>query len=106
MKLWMPLKFSRKKIEKQGGKQMKIVRSNIGCEFNEKYTENGQAPNPFAKFPQEHGIEAQYTLPDSLDQNIVAETRNQSMIKSMLRNFKLPRSPWSETLKIVVYILN
>jgi len=39
-----------------------LVRSDRGGEFYGKYTENGQAPGPFAKFLQEHGIVAQYTM--------------------------------------------
>jgi len=35
-----------------------MVRSNKGGKFYGKYTENGQALGPFAKFLQEHGIVA------------------------------------------------
>ena len=71
--------------------------------------EDGQSPGPFAKFLQEHGIVAQYTMPGSLDQNGVAERRNRTlldMVRSMLSSLKLPKFLWTETLKIAVYILN
>ncbi|MCI90804.1 gag-protease-integrase-RT-RNaseH polyprotein, partial [Trifolium medium] len=45
-------------------------------EYYGRYTKSGQATGPFAKFLQEHGIVAQYTMPGSPDQNGVAERRN------------------------------
>jgi len=45
-------------VEKQSGKQIKIVRSDRGGEYFGRYTDNGQAPGPFAKFLEEHGIVA------------------------------------------------
>jgi len=58
-------KVFKAKVEKQCGKQIKIVRSDRGREYYGRYTENGQAPGPFAKFLQEHGIVNQYTMPCS-----------------------------------------
>ena len=69
-------KVFKEEVEKQCGKQIKIVRSVGAGEFYGKYTENGQAPGPFAKFLQEHGIVAQYTMPSSSNQNDVAKKRN------------------------------
>ena len=37
-------------VEKQCGKQIKIVRSDRGGEYYGRYTENGQAPGLFVKF--------------------------------------------------------
>ena len=85
------------------------MRSDRGGEFYGEYTKNGQAPGLFAKFLEEHGIVAQYTMPGSSNQNGVVERRNRTlmdMVKSMLSNSKLPRSLWNEALKIAVYILN
>uniref|UniRef100_A0A2N9GUX4 Retrovirus-related Pol polyprotein from transposon TNT 1-94 n=1 Tax=Fagus sylvatica TaxID=28930 RepID=A0A2N9GUX4_FAGSY len=62
-------KIFKAEVEKQCGKQIKIVRSDRGGEYYGRYTEDGQAPGPFAKFLQEHGIVAQYTMPGSPDQN-------------------------------------
>ena len=69
-----------------------------GGEYYDRYTENGQAPGPFAKFLQVHGIVAQHTMPNSPDQNGVAERRNRTlvdMVQSMLRNSNLPKFLWT-----------
>uniref|UniRef100_A0A2N9GEG7 Retrovirus-related Pol polyprotein from transposon TNT 1-94 n=1 Tax=Fagus sylvatica TaxID=28930 RepID=A0A2N9GEG7_FAGSY len=102
-------KIFKAEVEKQCGKQIKIVRSDRGGEYYGRYTEDGQAPRPFAKFLQEHGIVAQYTMPGSLDQNGVVERRNRTlldMVRSMLSSSNLPKSLWAEALKTAVYILN
>ena len=85
------------------------MRSNRGEEYYGRYTEDGQAPGPFAKFLQESGIVAQYTMLSSLDQNGVVERRNRTlldMVRSMLSNSNIPKSLWTEALKTAVYILN
>ncbi|RVW58917.1 Retrovirus-related Pol polyprotein from transposon TNT 1-94 [Vitis vinifera] len=56
-------------VEKQNGKQIKIVISDRGGEYYGRYLEDGQSPRPFVKFLQEHEIVAQYTMPGSPDQN-------------------------------------
>jgi transposase InsO family protein len=102
-------KIFKAEVEKQCGKQIKIVRSDRGGEYYGRYIEDGQAPGPFAKFLQEHGIVAQYTMPGSPDQNGVAERRNRTlldMVRSMLSSSNLPKSLWAEALKTAVYILN
>uniref|UniRef100_A0A2N9G0L4 Integrase catalytic domain-containing protein n=1 Tax=Fagus sylvatica TaxID=28930 RepID=A0A2N9G0L4_FAGSY len=73
-------KIFKAEVEKQCGKQIKIVRSDRGGEYYGRYTEDGQAPGPFAKFLQEHGIVAQYTMLGSPDQNGVAERRKPNII--------------------------
>ena len=45
-------------VENQCEKQIQIVRYDRGGEYYGRYTENGQAHSPFAKFLQEHGIVA------------------------------------------------
>ena len=102
-------KVFKAEVENQCGKHIKIVRSDRGGEYYGKYTENGQAHGAFAKFLQENGIVAQYTMPGSPDQNGVAERRNRTlmdMVRSMRSNKKLPQFLWTETLKTAVYILN
>ena len=54
-------------VEKQCDKQIKIVKTDRGGEYYGRYTKDGQAPGPFAKFLQDHGIVAQYTMPGSPD---------------------------------------
>ncbi|KAJ9692948.1 hypothetical protein PVL29_011870 [Vitis rotundifolia] len=102
-------KVFKAEVEKQCGKQIKIVRLDRGGEYYGRYLEDGQSPGPFAKFLQEHGIVAQYTMPGSPDQNGVAERRNRTlldMVRSMLSSSKLPKFLWTEALKTAVYILN
>ena len=102
-------KIFKAEVEKQCGKQIKIVRSDRGGEYYGRYTEDGQAPGPFAKFLQEHGIVAQYTMLGSPDQNGVAERRNRTlldMVRIMLNGSNLPKSLWTQALKTAVYILN
>lgn len=85
------------------------MRSDRGGEYYGRYTKDGQAPRPFAKFLQEHEIVAQYTMPGSPDQNGVAERRNRTllnMVWSMLSSSNLPKSLWTESLKTTVYISN
>jgi len=102
-------KVFKAEVEKQCEKQIKIVRSDRGGEYYGRYTEDGQAPGPFVKFLQEHGIVAQYTVPGSPDQNGVAERRNRTlldMVRSMRSNVKLPQFLWIDALKTAAYILN
>ncbi|XP_052734083.1 uncharacterized protein LOC128196632 [Vigna angularis] len=92
-------------IELQCGKKIKIVRSDRGGKYYGRYTENGQAPGLFARFLQEHGIVAQYTMPGSPDQNGVAERRNRTlmdMVRSMRSNSKLPQFLWTKALKTTI----
>ena len=66
-------KVFKAEVEKQSSKQIKVMRSYRGSEYYGKYTENGNTLDPFARFLQEHGIIAQYTMSSSPDQNGVAE---------------------------------
>ena len=43
-------KVFKAEVEKQCDKQIKIVRSNRGGEYYGRYTNDGQATGPFAKF--------------------------------------------------------
>ena len=73
------------------------------------YTENGQAPSPFAKFLQEHGIVAYHTMPCSPNLNGVAKRRNRTLVNmvwSMLSNSNLHKFLWIGALKTTSYILN
>ena len=102
-------KVFKTEVEKQCGKQIKIVRTDRGGEYYGRYTEDGKAPGPFAKFLQEHGIVTQYNMPGFPDQNGVVERRNRTlldMVRSMLSSSKLPKFLWTEALKTIAYILN
>ncbi|RVW91499.1 Retrovirus-related Pol polyprotein from transposon TNT 1-94 [Vitis vinifera] len=102
-------KVFKAEVEKQYGKQIKIVRSDRGGEYYGRCLEEGQSPGSFAKFLQEYGIVAQYTMSSSPDQNGIAERRNRTlldMVRSILSSSKLPKFLWTEALKTSVYILN
>ena len=53
------------------------MRSNRGGEYYGKYDETGHNLGPFARFLQDNGIIAQYTMPGMPQQNGVAERRNE-----------------------------
>ena len=64
---------------------------------------------PFAKYLQDCGIIAQYTMLGSPEQNGVAERRNRTlkdMMRSMMSRSNLPEYFWGEVIKIANYILN
>ena len=85
------------------------MRSDRGGEYYGRYIVSGQLPGPFAMFLTEEGIIAQYSMPDTPQQNGVAERRNQTlmdMVRSILGYSSVPISLWSEALKTAVYILN
>jgi len=96
-------KIYKVEVEKQSGKQIKIMRSDKGGEYYGKYTEKGQLLGPFARFLQEHDIVAQYTMLGSSSQNHVVERRNptlKDMMRTMISNTDLLLSLWNEALKL------
>ena len=64
-------KIYKVEVEKQLGKQIKIVKLDTG-----RYTKKGQLYGLFARFLQEQGIVAQYIMPSSPSQNGVAERKS------------------------------
>jgi transposase InsO family protein len=96
-------------LENQHNIKIKLVRSDRGEEYYGRHTPYGQVSGPFARFLQENGIVAQYSMPDDPQQNRVAERRNRilmDMVRSMLSYSTLPIILWMETLKTAVHILN
>ncbi|KAI3812579.1 hypothetical protein L1987_17290 [Smallanthus sonchifolius] len=96
-------------VEKQLDLQIKVVRSDRGGEYYDRHTDVGQAPGPFYEFYKGQGIVNQYTMPDTPQQNGVAERRNMilmNMVRNMLANSSLPSFLWTEALKSTVHILN
>jgi len=59
-------KIFKAEVEKQCGKQIKIVRSNKDEEYYGKYKEDWQAHGLFIKFLQKNWIVAQYIMSGSL----------------------------------------
>ena len=62
-----------------------------------------------ARYLQECGIDAKYTMPGIPQQNGIAERRNRTlldMVRCMLIHSSLPEFLWGEALKTAAYILN
>ena len=81
------------KVELQLGKPIKAMKSDRGGEYYGRYDEIGQNPGPLVKFLLECDIDARYTMPNTLQQNGVAERRNHTlldMVRCMLSNSSLP----------------
>ena len=96
-------------VENQHDKRIKIVRSDRGGEYYGRHTPYGQVPRPFARFLQETGIVAQYSMSGEPQQNGVAERRNRTlmdMVRSMMSYSTLPLGLWMEALKTAIHILN
>ena len=102
-------KIFRTEVEKQLGKVIKVVRSDRGGEYYGKHGDAGQLKGPFAKYIEDSGIVAQFTMTGSPEQNGVAERRNRTlmeMVRSMISRTNLPGFLWGEALKTALYILN
>jgi transposase InsO family protein len=102
-------KIFKAEVENQLDKRIKIVRSDRGGEYYGRHTPFGQVPGPFAKFLQENGIVAQYSMSGEPQQNGVAERRNRTlmdMVRSMMSYSTLPLSLWMEALKTAIHIHN
>ena len=69
------------------------MRSDRGGEYYGSFIEGGQRSGPFAKFLEKNRIMVQYTMPDTPQQNGVAERRNctlMDMVRSMISFSTLP----------------
>jgi len=102
-------KIFKAEVENQHDLKIKIVRSDRGGEYYSRHITYGQVPGPFARFLQENGIAAQYSMPGDPPQNGVAERRNRTlmdMVRSMMSYSTLPVKLWMEALKTAVHILN
>ena len=62
-----------------------------------------------ARYLQECGIDAKYTMPGTPQQNGIVERRNRTlldMVRCMLIHSSLPEFLWGKALKTAAYILN
>ena len=78
-------------------------------EYYGRYNETGHHSGPFAKYLQECGIDAQYTMSGTPQQNEITERENRTlldMVRCMLVNSSLPEFLWGKALKTATYILN
>jgi len=102
-------KIFKAEVENQLDRKIKVVRSDRGGEYYGQHTPYEQVPGPFARFLQENGIVAQYSMLGDPQQNGVAESRNRTlmdMVRSMMSYSTLPLSLWMEALKTAIHILN
>ena len=91
-------------VEKQKENKIKIVRSNRGGEYYDRYILKGQMLGlfaklkgqmlgQFAKFLKKEGFIAQYTMPSTPQQNGVTKRRNYTLmdvVRCMISNSDLP----------------
>ena len=69
-----------------------MVHFDKGSEYYGKYDETRRNPGPFAKYLQECGIYAQYTMSGTPQHNEIAEKRNHTlldMVRCILVNSSL-----------------
>lgn len=88
------LKVYINKVEMQLDRKIKTIRLDRGKEYYRRYNEVGQCPG-FWKILLKVSICAQYTMPDTLQQNDVVKKRNCTlidMVRSMMSNTSLPKS--------------
>ena len=87
-------------MEKQTGKNIRILRTDNGGEFESRH---------FEDFCKEARIKRQLTVPYNPQQNGVAERKNRTICeaaKAMMYDTNLPISLWVEATRTAVYIQN
>ena len=70
-------KIFKAEVKKQFDMKIKVVRSNRGGEYYGRYTESGRNLGPFARFLEMESTVAQYTMPDTHQQNDVADRKKE-----------------------------
>ncbi|XP_039172086.1 protein CUP-SHAPED COTYLEDON 2 [Eucalyptus grandis] len=85
-------KIYRTEVEKQLGKVIKVVRSDRGGEYYGRHGNVGQIKGPFAKYLEDSGIVAQFTMPGSPEQNGVAERRNRTLMDMTIMEPTVPQT--------------
>ena len=87
-------------VEKSSGYSVKNLRTDNGGEYTS---------TEFDKYLKKEGIEHQYTIPKTPEQNGVSERLNRTLvesIRSMLADSKLPHRFWAEALSTAAYLIN
>ena len=86
-------------VEKQTGHKIKMIRSDKGREFINKY---------FKIFLESEGITRQFTLPYTPQQNGVAERVNHTLIemaRAMMVHANVQRNLWAEAISTAAYLI-
>ncbi|KAK0597651.1 hypothetical protein LWI29_027264 [Acer saccharum] len=93
-------KASKARVELDSGKKIKCLRTDNGREYTD---------GEFFAFCKQEGIERQFTVTYTPQQNGVAERMNRTLaerIRAMLRIAGLSNSFWAEAAKIACYVIN
>ena len=93
-------KVLRTMIEKQTEKCIKILNSDNGGEH---------VSRAFKKYCKENGIQQQFTVSHTPQQNGIAERKNRTLVecaRSMLQGKQISNGFWAEAVNIVVYLKN
>ncbi|KAH9802840.1 retrovirus-related pol polyprotein from transposon TNT 1-94-like protein [Citrus sinensis] len=88
------------RVELESGKKIKCLRTDNGGEYTD---------SEFLAFCKQEGIQRQFTVAYTPQQNGVAERMNKTLterIRAMLRTADLPNSFWAEAAKTACYIVN
>ena len=87
-------------VEKQTGKCIKFLRSDNGGEY---------VSGAFKKYCKENGIQQQFTVSHTPQQNGVAERKNRTLVecaRSMLQGKNMSNGFWAEAVNTAVYLKN
>ncbi|KAH9800564.1 hypothetical protein KPL71_000708 [Citrus sinensis] len=88
------------RVELESGKKIKCLRTDNGGEYTD---------GEFLTFCKQEGIQRQFTVAYTPQQNGVAKRMNRTLterIRAMLRTAGLPNSFWAEVAKTACYIVN
>ena len=87
-------------VEKSSGRKLKAIRTDNGGEYTSTM---------FGDYLKSEGIRHERTVPETPEQNCVAERMNLTLVetvRSTLTDAKLPHKFWGEALSSVVYLRN
>ncbi|KAH9762162.1 Integrase catalytic domain-containing protein [Citrus sinensis] len=98
--VFLVFKEYKARVELESGKKIKCLRTDNSGEYTD---------GEFLAFCKQEGIQRQFTVAYTPQQNGVAERMNRTLterIRAMLRTAGLPNSFWAESAKTACYIVN
>ncbi|KAH9715183.1 hypothetical protein KPL71_020951 [Citrus sinensis] len=98
--VFLVFKEYKARVELESGKKIKCLRTDNGGEYTD---------GEFLSFCKQEGIQRQFMVAYTPQQNGVAERMNRTLterIRTMLRTAGLPNSFWAEAAKTAYYIVN
>lgn len=84
-------------VENSSGKKLKTLRTDNGGEYTS---------TEFDNYLKKEGINHELTVPNTPEQNGVAERTLVELVRSMLSDAMLPKKFWAEALSTAVYLRN